>query len=162
MIWFILASLALWAVGFWMFRKLREKDFYALFFSQIVKIILVVMLVVPLAKVFYDNPNRITPEVIHEYENQFNTQTYSFGEISPEIIWAFDDKIPQYDFLKSKPHFQKALFLVNEDLESDFLRTFEDNYRVKFVKEIDVNYASPDRKNHKGRLTAKLFIIEKI
>lgn len=162
MIWFILASLALWVVGFWMFRKLKQKDFYTMFFNQIVMILSVIILALPLAKVFYDHPNRVMPGVIHYYENQFNTQAYSFGEISPEIIWAYDDKIPQYDLLKSKQHFQKALFLVNEDLESDFLRTFEHNYQVKFLKGIDVNYASPDRKNHKGRLTAKLFILEKI
>lgn len=162
MVWFALGTFALWAAGYWMYKKLRQKNYPSLFYGNIIIIISVMIFVVPLAKVFYDHPNRIMPEVIHTYENQYKTQTFSFGEISPEIIWAYDDKIPQYDLFKNPPYFDKATFLVNEKLENNFLRTFESNYRIRFLEEVDVNYASPERKNHKSRLTAKLFLLEKI
>lgn len=160
--WFVLATLALWAIGLWMIKKLMQKQYPQLFYGNVAIVVSVVLFVLPLSKIFYDHPNRVLPKVIHTYEEKYQTKTYSFGEISPEIIWEFDEKLPQFDLMRTPPDFENATFLVNEKVEEDFLHTFDKSYRVTFLKEIDVNYAAPERKNHKSRLTAKLFLLEKL
>jgi len=69
--------------------------------------------------------------------------------------------LPQVDRLKNVPDFQKATFLVNENHEEAFLSNFDSDFTIKFLMTIDVNPFAANKKNHKGRLTAKLFLIEK-
>ncbi|PKP43905.1 MAG: hypothetical protein CVT96_03735 [Bacteroidetes bacterium HGW-Bacteroidetes-13] len=160
--WYFGASLLMVLLAVWMLFLLFKNNIPKLFYTNILLLLIVVLVAFPLGRLFYDNPDNIATRKITVAEHTFQTTTYSYGEISPEILWQYDlHKLPQVDRLKNVPDFQKATFLVNENHEEAFLSNFDSDFTIKFLMTIDVNPFAANKKNHKGRLTAKLFLIEK-
>lgn len=160
--WYFGASFLMVSLAVWMLVLLIKNKLPQLFYANILLLVVLVLAAFPLGRLFYDNPDNIATRKITVAENTYQTATYSFGEISPEILWQYDaHKLPQFDRLKHAPEFQKATFLVNENNEASFLSNFDTAFKIKFLTTIDVNPFTPNKKNHKGRLTAKLFLIEK-
>lgn len=160
--WYFGASLLMVLLAVWMLFLLFKNNIPKLFYTNILLLLIVILTAFPLGRLFYDNPDNISTQKITVAEHTFQTTTYSYGEISPEILWQYDlHKLPQVDRLKNVPDFQKATFLVNENHEEAFLSNFDSDFTIKFLMTIDVNPFASNKKNHKGRLTAKLFLIEK-
>lgn len=160
--WYFGASLLMVLLAVWMLFLLFKNNIPKLFYTNILLLLIVVLVAFPLGRLFYDNPDNIATRKITVAEHTFQTTTYSYGEISPEILWQYDlHKLPQVNRLKNIPDFQKATFLVNENHEEAFLSNFDSDFTIKFLMTIDVNPFAANKKNHKGRLTAKLFLIEK-
>lgn len=160
--WYFGASFLMIFLAVWMLVLLWKNSIAKLFYAHILLLLIVILLAFPLGRLFYDNPDNTSTRKITVAENTFQTTTYSYGEISPEILWQYGShKLPQVDRLKHLPNFQKATFLVNENNEEAFLSNFDTDFTMKFLTTIDVNPFATNKKNHKGRLTAKLFLIEK-
>jgi len=160
--WYFGASFLMIFLAVWMIILIWKNNIVKLFYTNILLLLTVILVAFPLGSLFYDNPDNISSRKITIAENTYQTTTYSYGEISPEILWQYDQhKLPQVDRLKHLPDFQKATFLVNENNEEAFLSNFEQDYNIKFLINIDVNPFTKNKKNHKRRLTAKLFLIEK-
>lgn len=160
--WYFGTSFLMVSLAVWMLILLIKSRLPQLFYTNILLLLIVILVGFPLGRLFYDNPDNIATRKITVAENTYQTTTYSFGEISPEILWQYDrHKLPQVDRLKHLPEFQKATFLVNENNEAAFLSNFDTDFNIKFLTTIDVNSFATNKKNHKRRLTAKLFLIEK-
>ncbi|MDT8414553.1 MAG: glycosyltransferase family 39 protein [Flavobacteriaceae bacterium] len=156
---YILTSLFLIGIGVLKIYWLQKKLFDRLFYTNVLVVATIVVFGISMVGVFYDNKEIVSPKVIASYEAKYQTKSYSYGEISPEIIWDYGFKLPQYDRFVNPPFFEKATFLVNEKMESKFLATFEKDYRIESLEHIDINYADKSRKNHKSRLTANLYLL---
>lgn len=159
--WYFGASILMVSSALLMLRFLGKKDMPKLFFVNIVYLIIIVVVAFPLCQLFYeDSGNKATQKILMA-EKTFKTTTYSFGEISPEILWAFDaHALPQIDAIEPLPNFQKATFLVNEKNEETFLLNFKKDFKIKFLQTVDLNHFRRDSRNYKDRLVNKLFLIE--
>jgi 4-amino-4-deoxy-L-arabinose transferase-like glycosyltransferase len=159
--WYFGASVLMFSSALWMLKFLGKKDIPKLFFVNIIYVIVILVFAFPLCQLFYDDLENKATQKILMAEKIFKTATYSYGEISPEILWQFDAHVlPQIDAIESLPNFQKATFLVNEGNEKTFLLNFRKDFKIKFLQTIDLNHFSHDSKNYKERLANKLFLIE--
>jgi 4-amino-4-deoxy-L-arabinose transferase-like glycosyltransferase len=159
--WYCGASLLILSSSVWMLLFLWKKDISKLFYTSIIYLLVICIVAFPLCKLFYDNLENNDTHKILVAEETFKTTTYSYGEISPEILWQFDQHIlPEINSIEDMSNFQKATLLLNEKVEETFLLNFKNDFNVKFLETIDVNPFKRSHKNHKSRLTSKLFLIE--
>ncbi|GGW33690.1 hypothetical protein GCM10007383_18470 [Arenibacter certesii] len=92
------------------------------------------------------------------------TTLYSFGEISPEMIWDFGSSLAD---LKTEnnikiPNNETFGVLVAQVDENEFKRIFGPEYMYELIGTFDLNpYANPGSKAHKGRLANNLYIVKK-
>ncbi len=162
-IWFILLSMGLFAIGFYMFRNLFRKKIQPVFYLTIAFIATVICFGMPMAKALTVNPEYKGLSQLNSWQNETNLEVYEYSFFTPELIWDYGDTI---EVLKKEDGIaipSEATFgvLVTEDETADFFKAFE-GYSIEKVTYYDMNAKGKEDRSHKTRLYRDLYLIKKV
>ncbi len=161
-IWFILLSIVLFCIGFFMLRNLIRKKIQTVFYLTIAFIVAVICFGLPLADVFKDNTAYSGLSEIKEWQQKEKVEVYEYAFFTPELIWDYGEPIEvltQNNELKI-PSEDRFAILVGEDELPAFTKAFAD-YKVENVRRYDMNIRAEGHRAHRNRLFRDLFLITK-
>lgn len=156
---FVLSALLLFLIGLFILIYLKRQQLRNVFLLTIAFTWTILAVGFPLTKALYTNP---------EFNNistlKTNIKLYSFGEVSPEVIWHLGHSAPD---IKDGNQFQipeenRFGILTSPENSTEFKRIFANDYDLQQINTFDINYtASPQQSAHKDRLITYYFIIDK-
>lgn len=158
--WFIVASLLLLLISVLIIVNLKRKHIKNVFYLCIAFMVSALVTVLPLSKI-QGQPNYNSVSELKKEAEKENLKVYSFGAVSPEMIWDFGDKIPQIKINDSTYNFpkeQKFGILVSGFSSSDS-QLLKENYTIIQHNTYDLNRAAPDTKKHKKRLVSYYYVL---
>jgi hypothetical protein len=161
-IWFILLSIGLFCVGFFMLRNLIRKKIQTVFYLTVAFIVTVICFGLPLADVFQDNPAYNGLSEMKEWQQNEHIEVYEYAYFTPELIWDYGEPIEvlmQNNELKI-PSEDRFAILVGEDELTAFAKAFKD-YNVEKVRRYDMNPRAEGQRTHRNRLFRDLFLVTK-
>lgn len=162
--YYIASSLAIISVGILLFVFLRKQQLFHCFLLSIGLIAIIKLSVLPLVggmekNTAYNSISNLRSSVLVK-----GTPIYSFGEISPEMLWDYGSSIPNLKegtTIKT-PETETFLVLVVPDEENEFKHNFDHGYFYELKEKFDLNpNASPNSRKYKNRLTNNLYIVKK-
>ncbi|MCF6279361.1 MAG: glycosyltransferase family 39 protein [Flavobacteriaceae bacterium] len=156
---FGIASVVLLIVGLLIFKYLKDKNIKKTFYSMIAFMVAISLFGLPLQKALYSNPN--FHQISHlkdTVESQKNIKSYTFGGLTPEMLWYYNGKIKSiYQNGKFQLPNDKQFGLLIEESHIKLLENLPANYSVENIGEFDLNYFKKKRK----RLIRKYYLITK-
>lgn len=159
---FGVASLALFVIGLTLIIKLKQKHLKQVFYLIIGFMLSAFVFVLPLYKSLNNNLEKGISE-LRETAEMENFKVYSFGYVSPEMIWNFGDKLPQIKTSDSTYNFPKEHqfgILANEFSPED-TAILKENYTIIQQDTYDLNRTEPDSKGYKNRLLNHYYVLTK-
>ncbi|TRZ42803.1 ArnT family glycosyltransferase [Robertkochia solimangrovi] len=158
--YFILTSIALFAIGVLIIKYLRKDSIKEIFYLTIAFIISIMVLGFPIANAFNSNPgfhniDDLDPEGL---------PLYSYGEQAPEMIWNLGYPAPEIEHngVIEYPEDEAFGILVVPAKLNDFHRIFAKRYHIVPKDRYDINYtAAEGQKAWKDRLISEYFILKK-
>jgi hypothetical protein len=156
---FVIASVLLFIIGLLIIKYLKNKKIKNVFYSMIAFMVAISVFALPLQKALYNNSNfhQIT-HLKDTVESERNIKSYSFGELTPELLWYYDSNITNiYKNDTYQLPFDKQFGLLIDENNLDQLKKLPSNYIVEEIGEFDLNYFKKKRK----RLIRKYYLITK-
>ncbi len=158
-LYFGIASIGLFVIGLLIFKYLKEKNIKKVFYAMIAFMVAISVFGLPLQKALYNNSN--FHQITHlkgTIESQRDIKSYSFGELTPELLWYYDSKITN---IYKNNSFQlpddKQFGLLIEESHVKLLKKLPQHYSVEEIGAFDINYFKKKRK----RLIRKYYLITK-
>lgn len=156
---FILAALLLFLAGLGILIYLKRQELKKVFLLTIAFTCIILAVGFPLTKALYTNTN---------FKNISSLETdlklYSYGEISPEVIWHLGHSAPdiKHSGQVQIPKENRFGILVSPQFQNELKRIFANEFDVQKLNTFDINYtASPKQSAYKDRLLTHYFILEK-
>lgn len=161
-LWFVLLSIALFIIGVFMFRNLFRRKIETVFYLTIAFIVMIIWFGLPLSAAITNNPEYKSFSELKSLEEKQNIKIYEFSDMTPELIWAYSEKM---QILKNGdeiavPEENQFGVLVQEESLQLFKETFP-NFKIEQVARYDMNPKGKESKTHKTRLSRDLFIVTK-
>ncbi len=156
---FIISTLLIWLLSFFIIKGLVNRNFLRVFYSAISVFILIVIIIIPLRAELSLNPDFAPAREAQGFEKQYKVMTYGLNEVAPEIIWNFGKSIPilqvSDDQVLQPPRNSFALFAPRGD--SAVLGNHFPGYMIEKKCRIDMNYDL----RKKDRLIKDYYILTK-
>ena len=159
---FSIASVILLTIGIFILIKLNKKELKNVFYLIITFMISAFIFVLPLSEALKSDSYKSISELNIEAQKE-NLKIYSFGTVSPEMIWDFGDKIPQIKLNDSTYNFpkeQKFGILVNGFTAKE-TKLLKENYTIIQHNTYDLNRSASGTKKHKKRLVSYYYVLTK-
>jgi Dolichyl-phosphate-mannose-protein mannosyltransferase len=161
-LWYVLLSIFLFGIGFFMLRNLLRKQIKPVFYLTIAFIISILFFGLPLAKTLTFNPEYKSLAKLNDWQAKTNLEIYEFGGFTPELIWAYGKPI---EVLSKKdsiyvPEASSFGVLVAEENSKDFQETFE-AFSIEKITRYDMNPQAPGERTHRPRLWRDLYVVTK-
>lgn len=153
---YFLASLSLFTLGVFILIYLIKKNIQYVFYSTVIFFGLCIMTALPLSKALLKNDNYRSIKSIEANPN--NLDIYSFGSISPEMIWDYGKKISPINEIDLNVESFGLLtkFNTQETIQSKFI-----DYNILFQSTFDLNPMAEGKKDYKDRLKTDYYILTK-
>lgn len=155
---YVLTSLSLLIIGFFIFKNLRNRKFKNVFYLTISFMAAVFIFGLPISKFFNKNEAFKSLATLHTIEKQHNIETYAVTGVSPEMIWDYNGKIK--DIYKNDvivfPNSDKFGLLLPEENIDKAIAEFSNIYNFTFIETFNSNVGS----KNKPRLIRKLYILK--
>lgn len=150
---FIITTLILLVIGFYIFKFLKAKRIKAVFYLIIGFMLTLGLVALPLSKASIQADYKSVSELSEEA-----IPLYSLNNVSPEAIYNYGNKIPK---LKSKeglilPTEKQFNLLTGKESPQDF-EELSKLYNIEFIDTYDLNTSNTDSKAHKSRLVNQLY-----
>jgi 4-amino-4-deoxy-L-arabinose transferase-like glycosyltransferase len=161
-IWFLLLSIVLFCISFFMLRNLIRKKIQTVFYLTIAFIAAIICFGLPLANVFKDNTAYSGVSEMKEWQQNKKVEVYEYTYFSPELIWDYGEPIEvltQNNELKIPSEDRFAILVGEEELPA-FTKAFID-YKVEKIRRYDMNIRAEGHRAHTNRLFRDLFLITK-
>ncbi|WP_435579634.1 ArnT family glycosyltransferase [Gilvibacter sp.] len=161
-VWFVLLSLSLVVIGFFIWRSLIRKQIQKALVFSVALVMAVICFGLPLAETLSYNPKYQALSSLHQLEEQEELPVFEYDFFTPELIWDYQGIIP---VIKNQGEFfwpeQDAFgVLVAEDHLEEFLEDFKDfNYAPAGF--YDMNPQAKGESGYKTRLARMLFKVSK-
>ncbi|MBN4070715.1 glycosyltransferase family 39 protein [Olleya sp. AH-315-F22] len=159
---FTVASILLLSIGIAILFQLKQKNIKIVFYLIIGFMISAFVFVLPFSKALKSDTYNSISQLKTKVEKE-NIKIYSFGAVSPEMIWDFGDKIPQIKINDSTFNFPKEKkfgILVNGFSASDTKR-LKENYTIVQHDTYNLNRSEPNSKGYKKRLVSFYYVLTK-
>ncbi|MCK5401251.1 MAG: glycosyltransferase family 39 protein [Flavobacteriaceae bacterium] len=159
---YTVAVFILLSIGIAIIVQLKRKNINSIFYLTICFMIGVFVFVLPLSKALKSDSYKSISQLKTKVEKE-NLKVYSFGFVSPEMIWNFGDKIPQIKINDSTYNFPKENkfgILVNGFSPAD-TKLLKENYTIVQYDTYDLNRSAPGTKNYKKRLLSHYYVLTK-
>jgi 4-amino-4-deoxy-L-arabinose transferase-like glycosyltransferase len=162
LVFFIFASIGLFSIGILILRNLKLKNIKNVFYLTIAFMVCAFLFALPLSKTQIDINYTPISTLQNELETK-NLKLYSFGSISPEMIWQYGSKIPVLKSISEDLEFpkEKQFGLLSSELSETDKALFQKQYNMKYIKTYDLNISSEDSRSHKLRLQKDYYILTK-
>ncbi|MBF8150944.1 glycosyltransferase [Winogradskyella sp. F6397] len=152
MVWvrFILASIVLAIIGFYILKHLKAKNIKNTFYLTIAFMLSIGVLVLPLAKVQPQENYKPLSELASD-----KISLYTLDGVAPEAIYNYGDKIPRIKLsegliLPSEKQFR----LLTTTSKPEDIEELAQLYTIEFIGTYDLNFSDRD---HKSRLVNQLY-----
>lgn len=158
---FIITSLALVPIGFYILKYLYQKEIQKTFYLIIIFLMTTIFLGFPLANAFLDNPKYNSLQDISRKAIEEKIPVYMFNIQSPELVWDYGEKIPliySHDLKVPKEDFFKVLVMI--DGKKDVEKAFP-NHTITYQETFDLNPIDETKKGYKNRLRTEMYLIHK-
>jgi len=156
---YFLISIATVCISVFIIKFLIKKKFINVFYLTILFMVSVFLFGLPLSKLLNKNEDFKAINELHKIEKDNTVQTYSIGEITPELLWNYNGKLKDIyknDFLDLPPENNFGLLIMTEDVEiitSKLINT----YNLKLTDTYNLNVGS----KNKERLIRQLYLVSK-
>jgi len=162
-IWFILLSIALFAIGFLILRNLLQRKLQPVFYLTIMFIVSIMCFGMPLAKTLTINPEYNSLTNLNIWQTEVNLNVYEFYEFTPELIWAYGKpiKVLTDNEVIEIPSEKQFGVLVSKEKQKHFRKTFE-GYIIEKITRYDMNPKGKTSKSHRPRLWRDLYLVTKL
>jgi len=152
-VWFVLLSITLFSIGWFMIRNLSRRKIQPVFYLTIAFISTVICFGMPLAKTLTINPDYKGLSQLKEWQDKNNIEIYEYSYFTPELIWDYGStiKVLKKNEIITIPSDQQFGVLVANETISAFFKTFE-NYSIEKITEYDMNPKGKEDRSHKTRL----------
>lgn len=160
--WFIVVSIALFAIAVLMLHYLRKKQIRHVFYLTILFKTAILTLGFPLANAFLDNPDYNDFATLAKRAEKTNTPVYILSTLSPEIIWDFGKTIPLIENgeILNLPEGNDFMVLTKIGHEEKLRKLFQ-SYTVVFKETMDINPVNNSQRGYKDRLRAELYNVSR-
>lgn len=161
-VWFILLSLALFTLGWSIWRALIQKRIDRAFFLTIAFMCAITTFGLPLSRSVTVNPEYRNLSTLRVWQDSSGLPVYEFAEFSPELIWDFGRSTPVlYDGHEYRfPKESRFGLLAADKLEANVRSHFQD-YQIEQIGYFDLNNRSKSQGGHNGRLYRDFYLITK-
>lgn len=155
--WYILASIALFGVGIFIWANLLKRNFPHVFYGTVAFIMFTINLGFPLANALLGNP---TYNSISELRES-SAPVYVLHGLAPELVWDYGEPTTHI----SKEELQESNLentfgvLTYHDETKNILSFLEDKYKVEFKETFDLNPVDSTKRGYKNRLKADYYIV---
>ncbi|MBJ7882543.1 ArnT family glycosyltransferase [Gelidibacter salicanalis] len=158
-LWYGLLSLALFAIGVFLWIHLLKRNFPFVFYGTVAFIMFVINLGFPLVNAILGNPSYNAISKLSDSP----IPVYVLDGLAPELVWNYG----KVSVRKTKDE------LLSEDLEDTFgvltysaemkteLSFLNNNYLVKYKETFDLNPVDSTKRGYKNRLKADYYIVTK-
>lgn len=158
--WFVLLSLFLFGIGFFLLRNLIQKKIKWVFYLTIVFICAIMCFGMPLAKLLTVNPEYKSLQRLNEWQAETQLEVYEYGGFTPELVWAYGKPIKvlsRQDRVEIPKEKRFGVLIAEENLEP-FQRTFAKDSVVRITR-YDMNPQAPGTRTHRPRLWRDLYVV---
>ncbi|WP_430409152.1 ArnT family glycosyltransferase [Kordia sp.] len=158
---FIITSLTLVPIGFFILKYLYQKEIQKTFYLIILFLMTTIMIGFPLADAFLDNPKYNSLQDISRKAETEKIPVYMFNIQSPELVWDYGEKVPllhSHDLEISKENSFKVLVMI--DGKKGVEKAFP-NYKVTYQETFDLNPIDETKKGYKDRLRTEMYLVER-
>lgn len=149
---FIVSSIVLAVIGFFIFKYLKAKNIKVTFYLSIAFMLCIGLLSLPLAK--YQSQENYNP--ISKISSD-NISLYTLDGVSPELIYNYGDKI---ESIKTNEGIiipeEKQFRLLTTTSKPEEIEELSKLYKIEFVETFDLNFSSRD---YKSRLVNQLYML---
>jgi len=156
---YILTSLSLVLIGFYIIKNLIKKNIQNVFYLTVIFIAAILIFGLPISKNINKNDAFNEINTLHQIENNNKMTTYSIGEVTPELLWNYNGKIKNI-YTNNKIELPKGtnfgLLLLNEDVPK-ITKELSGNYQLKLMETYDLNKGS----KNKERLIRQFYLVSK-
>lgn len=154
--WLCTGLLACWICGVLLFYGIIKRIFNFTFWSTAALMCAVMIFLLPVSKVFYNNPGYFGGEGIRNLESRHGIKTYQLKGSAPEIVWEYGGKIPDiFDANKINFPLESEFGLIMNEADTILLGA----YKLKKLARIDVNHVDPKSKSYNMRLVRDYYSI---
>jgi 4-amino-4-deoxy-L-arabinose transferase-like glycosyltransferase len=162
LIWYLLTSFCLLAIGIGILLFLRKKELATAFYLSIALIFSVLCFGLPLAKGITHNPQYNSIVNAKTYLEKNKAKIYEFEAFTPELIWDYGEPIEVlFDGIKYKIPKENGFYvLTNSTEEIEFEKVFA-NFHIQKIDSFDMNPVGIESRSHKARLQRNLYWVER-
>jgi 4-amino-4-deoxy-L-arabinose transferase-like glycosyltransferase len=156
----ILLTLTGIAVAFTLIYALARKEALKLFYTTVGFMGLIMILGLPIGQAFVANPDHTGMKELKLMEQREGFKSFYYGEIAPEMVWDYGDKLPEIGALASgnTPKDRQFGLLVSKSEIREVMDQFESTHTLRIRYEFDLNHGN----RKKERLRRTLLIMTKI
>ena len=162
--WLIGLTISLFALGYILFKNLRNKDFLKVFYAVVCVQVAVVVFGVPLTKAVLVNPEYHSAQELKSFEKDLGIKTYEMSSFTPEIVWDYGQSIPVLQNEKTNelnlPEERKFGILASKT-DSIFSKKKLENYNLKKITTVNLNRIPKESKKHNDRLFRIYYLASK-
>ncbi|MBG7629386.1 MAG: glycosyltransferase family 39 protein [Bacteroidetes bacterium] len=156
---YILTSVVLLFIGFFIWKFLFQKKFKNVFYLTVVFLVSVLVFGMPISKAFNKNSHYNSIFSLHQLEEINNIKTYSIKETTPEMLWDYNGKIPNIyknELLEIPNEVTFGLLIMADDVES-ISKLLSENYNLNFTETYNLNVGAKE----KERLIREFYLVSK-
>jgi len=160
--WFILLTIISLYCGYVITKNLYKKRFAQVFYTTVLFMCGIVITVIPLSKMYYNNTGYYAASGIPAIEKKFNIKTYEGDEFVPEITWDYGNYIPNLKTGENIAMPADAVYgLLADSTTVNGLQQKFPAYDFKKYAEIDLNALSKNEKGYNTRIVKNYYIVQK-
>ncbi|WP_339702091.1 glycosyltransferase family 39 protein [uncultured Marixanthomonas sp.] len=160
--WYIVLSIVLFGIGFFIIKKLLQKKIKPVFYLTIAFIASIICFGMPLAKTITINPEYKSLAKLNDWQQKTNLNVYELTYFTPEMIWEYGQPI---EVLKKDERFkipsETTFGVLVAEPDKDFFRKKFKDYSIEKVTRYDMNPNAPGSRTHRDRLYRDLYLVKK-
>ncbi len=160
--WYIVLSIVLFGIGFFIIKKLIQKKIKPVFYLTIAFIASIICFGMPLAKTLTINPEYKSLAELNDWQEKTDLKVYELTYFTPEMIWEYGKPI---EVLKKDESFkipsETTFGVLVAEPDKDFFRKKFKDYSIEKVTRYDMNPNAPGSRTHRDRLYRDLYLVKK-
>ncbi|SNR39017.1 ArnT family glycosyltransferase [Lutibacter flavus] len=156
---YILTSISAILIGVLIFKSLIKKRILQVFYLTILFMVSIFLFGLPISKSFNKNDQFKAINSLHTIETNYKINTYSIGEIAPELLWDYNGilkDIYKNETLQIPLETNFGLLIMNADIET-ITAELNSNYNLKLIETYNLNVGS----KMKERLIRQFYLVSK-
>jgi hypothetical protein len=151
---FLVVSVVLVLIGFFIFKQLREKNIKNVFYLVMAFMLSLGLIGIPLAKAQLQADYKPLSTLDR------TLPLYTLGYASPEVIYNYGEKIPNlYEDLGFMVPSEKEFLLISVVKNPKTVKELNEYFDIQLIDSFDLNFSAKDSRSYKSRLVNKLYKI---
>lgn len=151
---YIVASIVLFTIGLMIIYQLKNKNIKQVFYLSVLLFASILLTGLPLTKAL--NKNDDYKSISSLKSEAKDIHIYSFGSVSPEMIWDFGYKILPYDNIK--PTETTFGLITPYQTKEKIISAFKE-FKVIYKTTFDLNAMNEGKRAYKNRLKTDYYIL---